>query len=275
LLQRAEIGGNTEMVRNDSKLFRVDVLIGSRPWTTQANGEHRMSFSVAPREMLRLAEDGFVVVNDAGFTDGAEVDEAAVVRIAEAFGKPSTRDGGRAVWPIRPVSDRTDATFSLRAGAARLHTDAAYRDAPEDLVVMFCVRPAADGGATELLHGRHAAAGLDVATTEALRRTQWFWRPPAVFGGAVAGPYAVLSESGMRWRWDNLDLPARLTPTAASFRDHVDGHPATIVHRMVTDQVLVFDNTQMLHGRTAFSDPRRLLLRVRLWRRNSAAGGAR
>ncbi|GIH25050.1 hypothetical protein Aph01nite_33600 [Acrocarpospora phusangensis] len=213
----------------------------------------------------RLATQGWTVLPGAGFTDGHQIDHAAVTTIAELFGSPSSRDGGRAVWPVQPATTDPGETFSRRDGEALLHTDAAYRADPEPLFALFCVRPARDGGLSRLLHAADAVAGLDDGILGALRRPQWRWVPPRVFGGERDTPRPVLEPDGaIRWRFDNLDVGSELADVATAFRDHVETHPRLVQLPLATDSVLICDNRSMLHGRTTFADPGRLLLRVRL-----------
>jgi hypothetical protein len=153
----------------------------------------------------------------------------------------------------------------MRSGAAELHTDAAYRADPEALVALFCVRPARDGGLSILLTVDDLMFGLPDDLESELRRPTWRWRPPEVFGGDVTPPHPVLSSGGtVRWRYDTLVPTAQQSASAQAFRDHLAGHPGIQRMALPTDSVLFVDNRRVLHGRTAFSDPDRLLLRVRL-----------
>lgn len=213
----------------------------------------------------QLGERGWAVMTEAGFTDGRRVDLARVRELTLRFGTPSARDGGAEIWPVRPVSSDPGQTFSQRDGEALLHTDAAYRGAPEPLFALFCVRPALDGGRTRLLTAADAVAGLDRGMLAALRRPVWRWLPPAVFGGPPDRARPVLSgDQEIRWRFDNLDADGALRAIAARFRDHIEGHRRITEFSLVTDGLLVCDNRRILHGRTRFTDAGRLLLRVRM-----------
>jgi len=212
-----------------------------------------------------LRSRGWSIITDAGFSRGGAVDVDAVRRLAEYFGRPSDRDGGQDVWPVRPRTTDPAATFSQRAGAALLHTDAAYRADPEPLFALFCAQPAADGGLSRLLAAADAVRDLDPAVAEQLRRPVWRWAPPSVFGGSPDTARPVLGpDGGLRWRPDNLTVAADLAQTAAAFTAHVESHPCLVQLPLPADTVLVCDNSRVLHGRTAFADQRRLLLRVRL-----------
>jgi hypothetical protein len=213
----------------------------------------------------QLADRGWTIIHGAGFTDGVNVDHDAVRRIACHFGIPSSRDGGRDVWPIRPLTSDAAETFSQRSGEALLHTDAAYRSVPEPRFGLFCIRPADDGGLSRLLTATDAIRDLHGDLADELRRSQWRWLPPRVFGGQPDEPRPVLRPDGrIRWRYDNLALAAEQRPPAAAFAEHIDTHPRLIQLPLPTDSVLVCDNERVLHGRTTFTDRSRYLLRVRL-----------
>ncbi|ADJ47539.1 hypothetical protein AMES_5714 [Amycolatopsis mediterranei S699] len=233
-----------------------------------------MTFSMPIDESRRhLHTTGFVLLRGCEFTDGRTVDRGAVGDLMSVFGKISARDGGTAIWPVRPATTDVHATFSVRAGAAEWHTDAAYRDVPEDLVALLCVRPAADGGVSRLLHQRHARTGLDADVVTALRQPSFSWRPPAVFGGGSIRQFPVLASDTVRWRWDNLEVARPHNAVAASFREHLAAASGALDLPLQAGDVLVFDNRRVLHSRTAFTDPRRHLLRVRLWTRAETRAG--
>ena len=255
-----------------------------------------------------LAERGWAVLTDLPFLgrDG-RADERVVLDLASAFGVPSARDGGRAVWPVTPATQdgmSPGGTFSVRAGAAGFHTDAQYHEHPEDYVCLLGVRTAGDGGLTRLLSADAAAAAVrrlpdGEALLALLRRPVWRWRTPAEFGaagaagsagsagatgahsgGAAAGategmaPTAVFPAPGViRWRGDNLlddGSPAagRLIRAAGRIDAAFAAAPGAVEFGLGPGDMLIVDNTRVMHARTDFADPSRLLLRVRLWRQS-------
>jgi alpha-ketoglutarate-dependent taurine dioxygenase len=229
----------------------------------------------AGESLRQLRSDGFVLLRGCEFSDGETVDAQAVGDLMMVFGQVSARDGGTLIWPVRPATTDSGATFSVRAGAAEWHTDAAYRAVPEDFVALLCVRPADDGGVSRLLHERHARAGMDADVVTALRRPGFSWCPPAVFGGPSTRCFPVLTPDTVRWRWDNLVVARAHRPAARMFREHLATAAGALELPLEAGDVLVFDNRRMLHARTAFTDPRRHLLRVRLWDRPGTRAGGR
>ncbi|WP_194911417.1 TauD/TfdA family dioxygenase [Catenulispora rubra] len=227
---------------------------------------------------LPFLVDGRVRVSGVGV--GEEVDRSAVLALALAaeFGRPSRRDGGAAVWPVQPAADGNGSTFSVTAGEAGLHTDSQYHANPEPLVCMFAVRPAEDGGHTRLLTAADAASALakepdSSNLLHALAAPVWQWRVPREFAAGdrtVSPASAVLPGDGtIRWRADNVVWrhggPA--PQLVARVAHALDTAPEVRTFPLEAGDALILDNRRVLHGRTSFADPRRLLLRVRLWER--------
>ncbi|GAA0991562.1 TauD/TfdA family dioxygenase [Acrocarpospora macrocephala] len=218
------------------------------------------------RAGAELAEQGWTVLHRQRF--GA--DHTSVLAIAEHFGRPSTRDGGQAVWEVKPRPGRAHGTFSERTGPAAFHTDAQYHARPEDYVCLFVVRPAADGGDTRLLGAAAALSTVRPGTLAALRRPAWSWTVPEVFRATVPAsrPATVATADGtIRWRADNLaqPLPGDQRRAATDFAVALERAEACEVRHRPGD-VIILDNRRTLHARTAFQDTDRLVLRVRLWR---------
>jgi alpha-ketoglutarate-dependent taurine dioxygenase len=219
----------------------------------------------AVREDVR--QRGWSLATGLPFVRDRAPDLEFVLGFAARLGRPSERDGGIAAWPVTPVTGDPRATFSQRAGHAALHTDAAYRRDPERGVCLFAVRPAQDGGRSRLVAGKDVLHALPDALGRQLSRPDWEWRVPAPFQPGPPFRGAVLSRDGkVRWRADTL-RPAGTGQerAAAEFAARVETLPAVVEIPLQEGDVLVLDNHRMLHGRTAFTDPCRLLVRVRLW----------
>jgi alpha-ketoglutarate-dependent taurine dioxygenase len=231
-------------------------------------------------EDLRVAKDtlahrGWAVLSGLPFVHDGEPDIPYILRTAARFGRPSDREGGTPAWAVRPASEDPAQTFSRRAGGATLHTDAQYRRVPEDLVCLFAVRPAADGGVTRILGAPGARAALRGHERERwlldrLARPDWAWEVPAPFAGERPFRAAVLPGDGtIRWRADNLaaGVAGELREAARAFADRLETAPDVVRFRLDAGDAVVLDNRRVLHGRTFFADRRRLMVRVRLWDR--------
>lgn len=227
--------------------------------------------------LSEVARNGWCLLRQPGFLRGRDYDAEEVLRSAHRFGVPSERDGGVAVWPVTPRSSDERATFSVRAGPAELHTDAQYHDRPEDLVALYCVRPASDGGASVVLDFTAAIRALRRSprtrlVESHLRSPIWRFRVPEQFGtGTNSTGVPVIEGETIRWRRNNLAWVEPGESVARTVADEVSQLLEQSPERRILDlgpgHVLLIDNRRTLHGRTAFCDVDRLLLRVRLWRR--------
>lgn len=194
-----------------------------------------------------------------------------LLALAHRAGRPSSRDGGKATWCVRP--NGATGTYSMSMGPAELHTDSTYHDRPEPYVVLYVERPAAKGGESLVLRVddmRSELNGLPAAEhTEALlREAIWRWQRPAALGGGHTSGHPVLDESGIRWRRDTLvtagvdDAQCQAARRVASVAAN---STAVRVLRLEQGDALLIDNRRVLHGRTGFIDSARRLQRIRFW----------
>jgi hypothetical protein len=196
---------------------------------------------------------------------------ADLLAFAHFAGRPSSRDGGTAVWCVRPRG--STGKFSMGSGPADLHTDSTYHDRPEPFVLLYVERPAAQGGESLVLHIDDLQTDLDdfpaAADTGALLRAPiWRWKRPAAFGGGQTSGHAVLDGSGVRWRWDNLimDGAGECQSRAARLLASVARNSRAVRKlRLDRGDALLIDNRCVLHGRSGFVDRARQLYRIRFW----------
>jgi alpha-ketoglutarate-dependent taurine dioxygenase len=205
------------------------------------------------------------------------------------IGEPSPTDAksGRILWDVAPRRTSGDyfATFSEHDGEAAFHTDTQYYPAPERWVALYVMTPASCGGGQSVLcDGAAVRAALDTPATRwalrALEDRPLPFRVPSVFAtdprpGVVQATLAPVFSScpGVRYRRDTLldgwthfpehhDAEAEDAVRALE-RALVDSQ-SVVRFRMERDSLLIVDNHRALHARTAFSDQKRHLLRVRM-----------
>lgn len=167
---------------------------------------------------------------------------------------------------------------------AELHTDSSFKQAPEQCVFLFVVRPAADGGGiTKLLSADHLLTKFSDDTgresIKLLSSIAWPFRVPTVFTKRrseddvewICAP--ILSDKPrIRFRYDLIasglkyissgPLPDR--ERALSHFRRVLNESACVSVPLARGDLLVLNNHVILHGRSPFDDFERLLLRVRL-----------
>jgi gamma-butyrobetaine dioxygenase len=219
-----------------------------------------------------LAEDSVrasvldaVVRYGAGLLRGVPASAGMVTAVAETFGHVRETNYGR-IFDVRVVADPANLAFTSRAIAP--HTDNPYRDPVPTLQLLHCLRDASVGGDTVLVDGFAAAAALRAAD-------------PASFGVLTSTPipFAYVDKetsltashplisltprgriTGVRLNNRSMQ-PVRMPPAEVeavygAYRAWAEmvARPEFTLHlRLTPGDCLVFDNTRILHARTAFA----------------------
>jgi gamma-butyrobetaine dioxygenase len=209
--------------------------------------------------VLRL---GFVLLRDVPAEPGT------VLEVAASFGYVRETNYGR-LFDVR-VEHQGSAPGNLAftSRAIRPHTDNPYRDPAPTVQLLHCLRAAGEGGDTGLVDGFAAAAELRATDSEsfgALTKT------PVSFGYVdketdlrASLPLIQLSPRG-RVRgvcFNNRSMRplrrpyAEVTAFYTAYRQWAEllAQPGRQLNlRLAPGDCLVFDNTRVLHARTAFS----------------------
>jgi alpha-ketoglutarate-dependent taurine dioxygenase len=125
------------------------------------------------------------------------------------------------------------------------------------------------------------AASPTARTIRFLRETDYAFRvPDAFFTGQRFITGKILAEAPLiRFRHDCIERGFDLCPDLvtkqhllqyALFRNAAEAHESRTEFLMTDGEMIVFDNTRLLHGRTDFQDPLRHLVRVRMHERQHA-----
>jgi gamma-butyrobetaine dioxygenase len=163
--------------------------------------------------------------------------------------------------PIRAVPHGR--SFASTSGETPLHTDSqSHLDAPPDLQVMVCRRPASQGGETTLVDAWALFDRLEHEDPELLRDLfEVPRRIPFVFGD-VFGPTVTERDGRLVFTCSPMRIPEE--PIARRLAQRLDVAPVILV-KPRAGEVLVVDNHRMLHGRRAFTDPDREFVRLLVW----------
>lgn len=197
---------------------------------------------------------------------GIEAMAALIGDIAEAAYKP--------VFELRP--DPAAHTFGNTMQPVPPHTDEAYLHTPTGILVLYCIKPARDGGETALVDGFQVATRLRESDPEAF---DLLARCPQTYHRIVPG-------AGMDFRTRARALNVDERGDLVGFRFHpramaptdVDPEIAAALHRanaalssLILDpaqqlefglragDAVLFDNHRIMHARRAFADPARHL----------------
>jgi len=188
-----------------------------------------------------------------------------VLDVASSFGFVRETNYGR-LFDVRV--EPAPGNLAFTSGAIRPHTDNPYRDPVPTVQLLHCLRAAGQGGDTGLVDGFAAAAALRAADHASLG-TLAATAVPFVYADKATElrawqPLIELSPRGRvrGVRFNNRSmgpLPgsyAEITAFYAAYRRWADllGEPGRQLNlRLAPGDCLVFDNTRVLHARTAFS----------------------
>ncbi|GAA2395990.1 TauD/TfdA family dioxygenase [Dactylosporangium salmoneum] len=213
------------------------------------------AFSRDPAPLLRaLWRTGFALVRD------TPVEEGTVLAVARAFGHVRTTNYGE-LFDVRIEPDPANLAFTARAIAP--HTDNPYRDPVPTLQLLHCLRDAAAGGESGLVDGFRAAVLLrerHPGHFAVLSGT------PVTFAWGrlrAQRPMIGVDERGRirEIRYNNRSLQALAGPPEAlaafyaayrAFDDLLNRPGAMVTFKLAPGDCVIFDNTRVLHARTAF-----------------------
>jgi gamma-butyrobetaine dioxygenase len=201
----------------------------------------------------------------AGLLRGVPAVEGTVTAVAETFGFVRETNYGR-IFDVRVVADPANLAFTSRAIAP--HTDNPYRDPVPTLQLLHCLRDASVGGDTVLVDGFAAAAALratDPASFGVLTSTPIpFAYVDKETSLTARQPLIALNPRGritcVRLNNRSMQPPrlpyARAEAFYAAYRAWaaiVDRPEFALGLRLTPGDCLIFDNTRILHARTAFT----------------------
>jgi alpha-ketoglutarate-dependent taurine dioxygenase len=234
---------------------------------------------------------GYVILRNFPVADRTE--EEISVAMEKVVGRFGTVMGHGAsnqkIWRIAPRPNLQHVpTFSEADGEAPFHTDNSWVREPEQYFSLLVIRPADVGGESllcpvpELLHNFAQTRGGEAAL-HTLRTRQFPFAMPVVFrseadGAAKVTPVCtspvVMSRSSLRYRYDVIKAGFQVRPDLATAEsvDAVEAFNAFLkgvrqtypTIKMESGDLLIANNHTVLHARTDFRDPRRLLLRARM-----------
>ena len=221
--------------------------------------EYRLDPAVRLRTLEAVADLGFAVLR------GVPVREGQVTEVAETFGHVRDTNYGR-IFEVRVEENPNNLAFT--GALITPHTDNPYRDPVPTLQLLHCLVNSTEGGDSGLVDGFAAAALLreeDPAAFDVLIRT------PVPFRFADAGtelsahrPLIGTDPLGRirEIRFNNrsigtLRLPAEQTTAFyQAYRDFAQlllRPGLQLDFRLTPGDCLIFDNTRLLHARTAFA----------------------
>ncbi|MDT3441378.1 MULTISPECIES: TauD/TfdA family dioxygenase [unclassified Pseudofrankia] len=244
---------------------------GRVPWTAAAlpAGPPRVAWDAYLRSPVAMMTTlGAVSALGAAILTEVPVRSGMVLAVARTFGFVRETNYGK-LFDVRIEADPEHLAYTGAALAP--HTDNPYRDPAPTVQLLHCLRAAGEGGDTTLIDGFAAASRLrdvDAAAFDTLTRV---WLPfrydgPTTILTARAPIIAIDNEGAVtQVRWNDRALqPPEVEPdqvaevyrALAAFAAVVEAPDLAVTLRLTPGDCLIFDNTRVLHGRTAFQpDP--------------------
>ncbi|MFO0675074.1 MAG: TauD/TfdA family dioxygenase [Polyangiaceae bacterium] len=160
-------------------------------------------------------------------------------------------------------------TFASGTMDAPFHTDSQTFDAaPPHVQIMVCLHAARSGGESLALDAFRFTQELEAEEPSLFRDLFAVPRRMPFYFGDVFGP--TIGTRGGGFAFTHTAFPEPDDPVAPRLARALARHAdRTIRVKAGPGDVLVLDNRRMLHGRTAFDDPRREFVRLLVWLRSS------
>jgi len=254
---RADSAGDGRSERDKTMWSAADLDDPFPRWSWSGYRADPLERAAALRQVQRL---GFAILS------GTPVADQTVLDIAATFGFVRETNYGR-LFDVRVEANPNNLAFTGMAIAP--HTDNPYRDPVPTLQLLHCLRNAVEGGESGLLDGFHAAALLrkeDPAAFDVLTSTlvSFAWSDTGTVLRADR-PLIELDALGhiREVRFNNRSMqalnlsPARTLEFYRAYRCFAEiiSRPDLVVSfRLEAGDCVIFDNTRLLHARTAFAD---------------------
>jgi alpha-ketoglutarate-dependent taurine dioxygenase len=189
------------------------------------------------------------------------------------------------IWEVTPRSnlEGREPTFSELNVEAPLHTDSAFRTQPEKYFGLWAITSAKQGGHSTAIKVKELIKFLTRSTSgkeclNILRGELFPFRVPPAFASnskqsQIIHAPIVTNSPLIRFRIDTLMAGFRHHPELATperlwavkyFEEAIKTYPNKLEFKLDDGDLVFFNNHTMLHGRTAFADRKRLLLRIRI-----------
>jgi gamma-butyrobetaine dioxygenase len=192
------------------------------------------------------------------------IEQRMVLGVAESFAHVRTTNNGD-LFDVRVESQPVNLAFTGRAIAP--HTDNPYRDPVPGVQLLHCLQSSPGGGNNVFIDG-FAAAGLvrheDPLAFATLTSTPLTFKyEDATALLRASGPIIALNPSGdvrgIRWNDRSMQPPAvqpelvdEVYRAMRRFAETLERPELQIHLRLEPGDCIVFDNTRVLHARTAF-----------------------
>jgi alpha-ketoglutarate-dependent taurine dioxygenase len=183
----------------------------------------------------------------------------ALSRLGRQFGKPVRHrlSDALGVHPIRNIANYPEYANTTNA-ELNLHTDGAFEESPPKVMLIYCERPSDRGGNTRLCSGHSVYEHIkqqDPGALSPLFRDDAFFIRRDDKQGSRPVFRLVDGRVQMAYRYGR-DILVEINPACERGFVLIENFLADPLNflefKLKPHQTLIFDNTRILHGRTAF-----------------------
>lgn len=242
----------------------------------------------------KLQDEGYLIISNLKLPSRCR--DQALESLVRLIGEPVLHSPSDKsfILDIKKKVGTTSAvpTYSEHNDEAFLHTDSAYKEVPEDAFVLYCIKPAScQGGVSTLLslsdiYDEMALHPRSNSLIRELESVKYPYLVPSIFklerdkvNEFVHAPILESSQN-LRFRRDILQKGLAKSDTKLDekaiyafewFKSLIENSQKVININLAAGDLLLINNKITLHGRTAFSDSSRHLLRIRFNFKESVA----
>jgi hypothetical protein len=229
---------------------------------------------------------GFIITKQTGIElVDPSLAQLTAIALSSILGRPTRTDQRKSqiAWPIHfdPTAGENP-TFSQTMGEAEYHTDTQYFAEPERYFGLFCVVSDKPGkGTNHLVDGaalRRKIESQDPELVSLLQQDYPFRVPTAFTKNASDDDVEIIwapilqNDGSVRYRKDTIERAMKLPGISISKEqreslrifDKMIAGVEPFEHHLQPGEAIFVNNHNLLHSRTPYDDPRRLLYRVRM-----------
>jgi gamma-butyrobetaine dioxygenase len=258
LVAQSSITGEKGRTEQEKRLWRAQDIEQINEYSNW------LSYQDSDVERLRVLRQietlGFAILHDTPTV------ERTVLMIAETFGFVRETNYGE-LFEVRVEPEATNLAFTGRSIAP--HTDNPYRDPAPTMQLLHCLSNSVVGGDSGLVDGFQAAA---ILREERRHHFDLLARTPVTFAWAdthnsleARRPVIELDELGRvrTIRFNNRSMQAlrmefnevnKYYEALRSFEEILSRPDMAFTFSLEPGDCVIFDNTRLLHSRTAFSE---------------------
>lgn len=197
---------------------------------------------------------------------GLSPDKPGVTAFLENLGSIYRQYGNNTVWDVVPRFIGADT--SVGNEYIPLHTEMNEFSVPPDYVALFCVRNSHNGGLLKLVDSHKLIRRLSETELKKLEDVVLKFRAKKSIEqdyGHIEQQAPILSlddSNGSTIRFSKNAEVVNDKEVVSWFSEKIESLTVTLNRQMKPNELLIWDNARILHGRSKFTDKDRLLWRI-------------